>query len=64
MLKTQVQSKSLDADDRCCTEYDWRLQPLFMTLKHLFKLNNIVGGGGGERLTRHALKNKINKICS
>jgi hypothetical protein len=45
---------------RCCTEYDWRLQPLFMTLKHLFKLNNIVGGGGGERLTRHVLKNKIN----
>ncbi len=31
-----------------------------MTLKHLFKLNNIVGGGGGERLTRHALKKKIN----
>jgi hypothetical protein len=29
-----------------------------MTLKHLFKLNNIVGGGGGERLTRRALKNK------
>jgi hypothetical protein len=37
---------------RCCTEYDWRLQPLFMTVKYLFKLNNIVGSGGGERLTR------------
>lgn len=40
---------------RSCTEYDWRLQPLFITIKYLFKLNNIVGGGGGERLTSYAL---------